>query len=278
MKIGIRAKAAFTPYRWAARFCDALSWRSGNSKCGWRRGGGIPNPNSTKKGNPNSTKNVIHVILGHSFLHSTWTRTSLTWASIVPLSLWWGPLITSFFIPKVLNSRERGSLWCSWYLWCPPACARLFGCLVRGNPKLGHSAKKRRSTRSAWTSWARWASLSSRSLATLSQWIAAASFWTDRSSRPCSDFTNHSFQDSVFPKDFGIALSVRHVSKCREGLRKSSSWEVEIAKFRRGSNTVITPLKTHRADFKIKERSKKIEERSRKIEEDRGRSRKSRFL
>ena len=88
-----------------------------------------------------------------------------------------------------------------------------------------------------------------------------------------------------------------------------------FAKFRRGSNTVITPFKTHHADFKIEgdrgkieedrgrsrereeieenrgrsrkieEKSRKIEERSRrkiekkmKIEENRGRSRKLRFL
>ena len=46
------------------------------------------------------------------------------------------------------------------------------------------------------------------------------------------------------------------------------------AKCRRGSSTVSTPFKTHRADFKIEERSRKDRGRSRKdqgkIEEDRG--------
>ena len=66
---------------------------------------------------------------------------------------------------------------------------------------------------------------------------------------------------------------------------------IYTAKFRRGSNTVITPFKAHRADFKIEEdrgrsrnikedrgsakRSRKIEERSRK---DRGRSRNDVFF
>ena len=49
---------------------------------------------------------------------------------------------------------------------------------------------------------------------------------------------------------------------------------IPSAKFRRESNTVITPFKTHRADFKVEEDRGKIEGRSRKIEEDRGRLRK----
>ena len=48
-----------------------------------------------------------------------------------------------------------------------------------------------------------------------------------------------------------------------------------IAKFRHGSTTVITPLKTNRADFKIKQDQGKIEEdRGRSRKGDRGRSRK----
>ena len=77
------------------------------------------------------------------------------------------------------------------------------------------------------------------------------------------------------------------------GIRFSQD-RYEPAKFHHGSNTVITPFKTHRADFKIKEDQGKIEEdrgRSRKIEGSRGdrgiakrsrkieeRSRKLRFL
>ena len=51
--------------------------------------------------------------------------------------------------------------------------------------------------------------------------------------------------------------------------------------FRRGSNTVIIPFKTHRADFKIEEDRRKIEEdrgRWRKIKEDRGSAKRSRKI
>ena len=62
--------------------------------------------------------------------------------------------------------------------------------------------------------------------------------------------------------------------KDHDFLRKSASPLRGFAKFRRGPNTVITPFKAHRANFKLEEDRGKIEEdrgKPRKIEEDRGR-------
>ena len=106
--------------------------------------------------------------------------------------------------------------------------------------------------------------------------------------RPRKHYKNNCFRElscNNFGQDGYVIFLYRFLicSPCKRFSGLLYVRGIQIAKFRRGSNALITPFKTHRADFKIAGRSREDRGRSRKIEgarRDRGeieeRSRKDR--